>query len=176
MLEVADSSNIEGPNKYYGFQDNRMISYGIENQEVRDVTGNVTQLGKVVKPLKLQSPEFVEYRDSEGLVIREQIDEKADLSVQEMQRYKRDMEDLLEKYSQNIYMIKYNSNLSPEEKIEQIQKIDDWCDEKTTDIALENNVSMADDRNIDAVTDEHTEDIQEEIEAWEVPGKREIGE
>lgn len=35
---------------------------------------------------------------------------------------------------------------------------------------------MADDRNIDAVTDEHTEDIQEEIEAWEVPGKREIGE
>lgn len=176
MLEVSDSSNIEGPNKYYGFQDNRMVSYGMENQEVRDVTGNVTQMGKVVKPLKMQSPEFVEYRDSEGLVIREQIDEKADLSVQEMQRYKRDMEDLLEKYSQNVYMIKYSSNLSPQEKIEQIQKIDDWCDAKTTDIALENNVSMADDRNIDAVTDEHTEDIQEEIESWEVPGKREIGE
>lgn len=176
MLEVADGSNLEGPNKYYGFQDNRMISYGTENQEVRDVTGNVTQMGKVVKPLKLQSPEYIEYTDSEGLVIREQIDDKMDLSVQEIENYKRDMEKVLEKYSQNIYMIKYNSNLSPEQKIEQIQKIDDWCDKETTQIALENDISLNDDKNIDNATDEHTEDIQEEVEAWEVPGRRERGE
>lgn len=173
MLEVADSSNLEGPNKYYGFQDNRMISYGTENQEVRAVTGNVTQMGKVVKPLKLQSPEYIEYKDSEGLVIREQIDDKMDLSVQEVENYKRDMEKVLEKYSQNIYMIKYNSNLSPEQKIEQIQKIDDWCDKETTEIALENDISLNDDKNIDTATDEHTEDVQEEVEAWEVPGRRE---
>ena len=176
MLEIADSSNLEGPNKYYGFQDDRMVSYGTENQEVRDVTGNVTQMGKVVKPLKLQSPEYVEYKDSEGLVIREQIDEKSDLSVQEIENYKKSMEKTLEKYSQNIYMIKYNSNLSPEQKIEQIQKIDDWCDKETTDIALKNNISLNDDKNIDDATDEHTEGIQGDIEAWKVPGKREIGE
>lgn len=176
MLEVADTSNVEGPNKYYGMQDEKMVLYGTENQEVRDLTGNVTQMGKVVKPLKLQSPEYIEYRDSEGLVIREQIDEKADLSVQEIENYKKDMEKTLEKYSQNIYMIKYNSNLSPEQKIEQIQKIDDWCDKETTQIALENDISLNDDRNIDDATDEHTEDIQEDIEAWEVPGRREIGE
>lgn len=173
IIEVADSTNVSGPNKYYGMQDNRMILYGNENKEIRDVTGNVTKMGKLVKPLKLQSPEYIEYKDSEGLVIREQIDDRANLSVQEIENYKNGMEDILERYSQNIYMIKYDSNLSPEEKIEQIQKIDDWCDEETTDIALENDISMNDDKNIDAMTDEHTEDIQEEIEAWEVPGKRE---
>lgn len=176
MLEVADSSNLEGPNKYYGMQDEKMVLYGTENQEVRDLTGNVTQMGKVVKPLKLQSPEYIEYQDSEGLVIREQIDDKSDLSVQEIERYKKDMEKTLEKYSQNIYMIKYNSNLSPAQKIEQIQKIDDWCDKETTQIALQNNISLNDDKNIDKETDEHTEDMQEDIEAWEVPGSRKRGE
>lgn len=173
MLEVADSSNLEGPNKYYGMQDNNMVLYGNQNQEVRDVTGGVTQMGKVIKPLKLQSPEYIEYKDSEGLVIREQIDDKTDLSVQEINQYREEMETILEKYSQNIYMIKYDSNLSPNEKVEQIQRIDDWCDKTTTDIALKNNISMNDDKNIDAMTDEHTENVQEEIEAWEIPGKRE---
>ena len=109
-------------------------------------------------------------------MIREQIDDKSDLSVQEIERYKKDMEKTLEKYSQNIYMIKYNSNLSPAQKIEQIQKIDDWCDKETTQIALQNNISLNDDKNIDKETDEHTEDMQEDIEAWEVPGSRKRGE
>lgn len=162
MLEVEDSANVGGPNQYYGMQDDRMALYGTANSEVRDVTGNVTQMGKVVKPLKLESPEYIEYEDSEGLVIREQIDEKSDLSVQEINYYREEMEDILEKYSQNIYMIK-SSNLSPEKKVEEIQKIDDWCDKETTDSAIKYNISRTDDKNIDQVTDEHTEDMQDEI-------------
>lgn len=160
MLEVEDSANVGGPNKYYGMQDERMALYGTANSEVRNVTGNVTQMGKVVKPLKLESPEYIEYEDSEGLVIREQIDEKSDLSVQEINRYREEMEDILEKYSQNIYMIK-SSNLSPEKKVEEIQKIDDWCDKETTKSAVKYDISKADDKNIDQATDEHTEDMQE---------------
>lgn len=162
MLEVEDSANVGGPNKYYGMQDDRMALYGTANSEVRDVTGNVTQMGKVVKPLKLESPEYIEYEDSEGLVIREQIDEKSDLSVQEINYYREEMEDILEKYSQNIYMIK-SSNLSPEKKVEEIQKIDDWCDKETTDSAIKYNISRTDDKNIDQVTDKHTEEMQDEI-------------
>lgn len=162
MLEVEDSANVGGPNKYYGMQDDRMALYGTANSEVRDVTGNVTQMGKIVKPLKLESPEYIEYEDSEGLVIREQIDEKSDLSVQEINHYRKEMEDILEKYSQNIYMIK-SSNLSSEKKVEEIQKIDDWCDKETTDSAVKYNISRTDDKNIDQVTDKHTEEMQEEI-------------
>ncbi len=181
MLEVADSSKVTGPNKYYGMQDNKMVLYGNQNEEVRDVTGNVTQMGKVVKPLKIQSANYVEYENEEGFVIREQIDDRAQLSVQEMSRYKEEMEKLLEKYAQNIYAIK-DSDLSPERKMEEIQKIDDWCDKETTAIALRNNVSLKDDKNIDTKTDEYTAKIQQEIEqnseeeaeieAFEVPGKR----
>lgn len=162
MLEVEDSANVGGPNKYYGIQDDRMALYGTANSEVRNVTGNVTQMGKVVKPLKLESPEYIEYEDSEGLVIREQIDEKSDLSVQEINRYREEMEDILEKYSQNIYMIK-SSNLSPEEKVKEIQKIDDWCDRETTNSAREHNISVFDDKNIDEETDKNTLVVQEKI-------------
>ena len=162
MLEVEDSANVGGPNKYYGMQDDRMALYGTANSEVRNVTGNVTQMGKVVKPLKLESPEYIEYEDSEGLVIREQIDEKSDLSVQEINYYRGEMEDILEKYSQNIYMIK-SSNLSPQEKVKEVQKIDDWCDRETTNSAREHNISVFDDKNIDEETDKNTLEVQEEI-------------
>ena len=143
-------------------QDERMALYGTANSEVRKVTGNVTQMGKVVKPLKLESPEYIEYEDSEGLVIREQIDEKSDLSVQEINHYREEMEDILEKYSQNIYMIK-SSDLSPEEKVKEIQRIDDKCDKDTTKSALSHGIGRTDDENIDQVTDKHTEDMQEDV-------------
>ena len=162
MIEVEDSANVGGPNKYYGMQDERMALYGTANSEVRKVTGNVTQMGKVVKPLKLESPEYIEYEDSEGLVIREQIDEKSDLSVQEINHYREEMEDILEKYSQNIYMIK-SSDLSPEEKVKEIQRIDDKCDKDTTKSALSHGIGRTDDENIDQVTDKHTEDMQEDV-------------
>lgn len=162
MIEVEDSANVGGPNKYYGMQDERMALYGTANSEVRKVTGNVTQMGKVVKPLKLESPEYIEYEDSEGLVIREQIDEKSDLSVQEINHYREEMEDILEKYSQNIYMIK-SSDLSPEEKVKEIQRIDDKCDKDTTKSALSHGIGRIDDENIDQVTDKHTEDMQEDV-------------
>lgn len=162
MIEVEDSANVGGPNKYYGMQDERMALYGTANSEVRKVTGNVTQMGKVVKPLKLESPEHIEYEDSEGLVIREQIDEKSDLSVQEINHYREEMEDILEKYSQNIYMIK-SSDLSPEEKVKEIQRIDDKCDKDTTKSALSHGIGRIDDENIDQVTDKHTEDMQEDV-------------
>ncbi len=162
MIEVEDSANVGGPNKYYGMQDERMALYGTANSEDRKVTGNVTQMGKVVKPLKLESPEYIEYEDSEGLVIREQIDEKSDLSVQEINHYREEMEDILEKYSQNIYMIK-SSDLSPEEKVKEIQRIDDKCDKDTTKSALSHGIGRTDDENIDQVTDKHTEDMQEDV-------------
>ena len=72
------------------------------------------------------------------------------------------MEDILEKYSQNIYMIK-SSDLSPEEKVKEIQRIDDKCDKDTTKSALSHGIGRTDDENIDQVTDKHTEDMQEDV-------------
>lgn len=182
ILEIPDTMNANGTNKYYGMQDNRLVIYGTENKEIRDVTGNVTKMGKTINPLKLQNDEYIKYQDSQGLIVNEKIDDKADLSVQDIENYKKEMEEILEKYSQDIYKIKYESELLPDEKINKIQEIDGWYDEQTIKITKQNNVSIEDNKNIDLTTEEHIEDIQEEIkddahediETWEVPGKRKI--
>lgn len=175
ILEVYD--NKIDCNKYYGFQDERMVLYGNDseaNKAVKDVTGNVTQMGKLIKPLKPKETQFIEYEDSQGLVIREQIDDKEDLSMQEINQYRKDMEETLTKYSQEMYRIKNDSLLSKEQKNERIQAVDDWCDKKTTEIAKNNDISINADRRIDAITDNHTEDIQENIQEDDEPDPDEI--
>ena len=182
IIEVYD--NKLSCNKYYGFQDEKMVLYGNDseaNQAVKDVTGNVTQMGKMVKPLKAQEDQYIEYEDSDGLVIREKIDEKQETSMQEINQYKKEMEDTLTKYSQKINAIKEDPLLSPEEKKARIQAIGQWCDQKTTELAKENDISMNDDKAINEVTDEHTKQEinktdEDEIDAWEVPGKIKRGE
>lgn len=175
ILEVYD--NKIDCNKYYGFQDERMVLYGNDseaNKAVKDVTGNVTQMGKLLKPLKPKETQFIEYEDSQGLVIREQIDDKEDLSMQEINQYRKDMEETLTKYSQEMYRIKNDSLLSKEQKNERIQAVDDWCDKKTTEIAKNNDISINADRKIDAITDNHTENIQENIQEDDEPDPDEI--
>lgn len=164
IIEVYD--NRLGCNKYYGFQDDRMVLYGNDseiNKAVKDVTGNVTQMGKLIKPLRAQEDQFIEYEDSQGLVIREKIEDGQEMSMQEINRYREDMEDTLTKYSQKIFQIKNDPLLTGEQKIERIQAIDDWCDKTTTKITRENDGSLRNDQNIDNTTDKQTLKIQEEI-------------
>lgn len=164
IIEVYD--NRLGCNKYYGFQDDRMVLYGNDseiNKAVKDVTGNVTKMGKVIKPLRPQEDQFIEYEDSQGLVIREKIEDGQEMSMQEINRYREDMEDTLTKYSQKIFQIKNDPLLTDEQKIERIQAVDDWCDKTTTKITRENDGSLRNDQNIDNTTDKQTLKIQEEI-------------
>lgn len=162
IMEIADSSRAAGPNRYYAFQDNRMVLWGNDDKDVKEVVGNNQKMGQVLQPLRLQQPEYIEYRDSNGLYIREEIDDKMDLSVEEIKRYKLFMEDTLEQYSSRINVV-LCSDMPPEEKIKKIQDIDDWCDRETTGIAEQNDVSRADDERIDLETDEQTAYIQGQI-------------
>lgn len=179
MLEV-ESDKVDGPNKYYGMQKQRMVLYGNENEAVRDVTGKVTKMGKVVEPLKMQEPKTIEYQDSNGLVINETIDDHAQLSMQEAENYRKEMEDLLEKYSQNIELVKSDNTLNTEEKTKMLEEVCGRFNQLADETADKYDISHNDTKNIVAETIEHTdEEIEEEIEenndepeAFEVPGKR----
>lgn len=184
MLQVP-SEKIEGPDKYYGMQDEKMVLYGNEDEAVRDVTGK-TRMGEVVEPLKLQEPKAVEYSDDDGLVINEQIDDNSELSVQEANNYREEMEELLEKYSQNVEMIENDTSLSLDEKTQMLNDMKNKFCSDADRIADKYDIKSADTKNIMIEMEEHTEEeIDEETEEeqlnrtdddepdyFEVPGKR----
>lgn len=167
MLEVS-SEKIEGPNKYYGIQDEKMVVYGNEDQAVREVTGNVTKMGKIVEPLKLQEPKAVEYSDGDGLVINEQIDDNKELSVQEANNYREEMEELLEEYSRNIELLKEDDEMELNEKLEKMRQNDGEFHAKANQIALKYDISIDDRENIQSkVIENSKETFEDEKEEYE---------
>ena len=191
LILETPSEKIDGPNRYYGMQDEKMVSYGNEDQAIKEVTGKVTKYGQVVKPLKLQEPKAVEYSNGDGLVINEVIDDNRELSVNEANGYRRDMEDLLEKYSRNIEILKADDSMPIEIKREQMIGVCERFKELSNGIAKHYDIGQDDRKNIGievmkntgkAMYDE-TKEYEEreekmpkpkddEPEAFEVPGKR----
>ena len=179
MLEVP-TEKIDGPNKYYGFQEKKMVLYGNEDEAVRDVTGK-TRMGEIVEPLKLQEPKAVEYSDGDGLVVNEQIDDNSKVSVQEANNYREEMEDLLEKYSQNLKLISSDTSKSKQEKEEMIYDIKNKFSSDSIELANKYDIKDDDTKNIVTEVEENTnEKIQEnrdrddeddEPDYFEVPGK-----
>ena len=166
MLEIP-SEKIDGPNKYYGMQNNKMVVYGNEDQAVKDVTGNVTKMGSVVEPLKLQDTKAVEFDDKDGFVVNEQIDDNKDLSVQEANNYRKEMEKLLEEYSREIESIKKNDDLNSNEKAQKLLENDGKFHDRANKIAKNNDISLDDKNNINSKMKEETNDNLKEIQEEE---------
>ena len=173
VMEVADSSRVSGPNRYFAFQDSRMVLWGNEDEEVKDVTGNVLKMGQVVKPLKKQKPEWIEYRDSYGTVVSEKIDDRWNLSEEEIEEFKEDVLKDLEQYSNEIGLILSHKTLSPEEMRKKLEEADENLDAKTNDSGVQNDVSLQDRESIASQTNPERLVEDDEPDAWEVPGKRE---
>ena len=166
MLEIP-SEKIDGPNKYYGMQNDKMVVYGNEDQAVKDVTGNVTKMGSVVEPLKLQDTKAVEFDDKDGFVVNEQIDDNKDLSVQEANNYRKEMEKLLEEYSREIESIKKNDDLNSNEKAQKLLENDGKFHDRANKIAKNNDISLDDKNNINSKVKEETNDNLKEIQEEE---------
>lgn len=167
MLEVP-SEKLEGPNKYYGMQDNRMVVYGNEDQAVREVTGNVTKMGKVVEPLKLQEPKEVKFDNKDGMVVNERLDDNMELSVQEANNYREEMEKLLEKYSREVELLKEDDDMELNEKLEKMRQNDGEFFSQANSIAQKYDISIDDRENIQTkVIENSVEAAKDETEEYE---------
>lgn len=120
LIIETPSEKIDGPNRYYGMQDEKMVLYGNEDQAVKEVTGNVTKMGKVIEPLRIKEDKTIKYQDSDGLVINEQIDDNSELSVQEANNYREEMIEILEEYSKEIELIENDNSLNDKQKRQKI--------------------------------------------------------
>ncbi len=164
MLEVADSSRLGAADRYYGIQDERMILRGTQDEEMEEVTEKANRPpanGKLVEPLKKDNPTYVEFSDSEGMLIQERLEDKMNLSVQDLENYKKEVEKLLDKYSQNVVAIIENPMLEEGQKNELLAENDSNFNRLLTEMTKKYGIDKSDEKSIQS---QKKESVQEKIE------------
>lgn len=167
MIEVADSSRLGAADRYYGMQDERMILHGTQDEEMEEVTEKSNRPptnGKLVEPLKKDNPTYVEFSDSEGMLIQERLEDKMNLSVQDLENYKKEVEKLLDKYSQNKIAICENPLIENEQKSQLLLENNENFNRLIEDMGRQYGIDKSDVKSIHLQTTEHT---KEEIEQQE---------
>ncbi len=167
ILEVADSSRLGAADRYYGIQDERMILRGTQDEEMEEVTEKANRPpanGKLVEPLKKDNPTYVEFSDSEGMLIQERLEDKMNLSVQDLENYKKEVEKLLDKYSQNVVAIIENPMLEEGQKNELLAENDNHFNRLLTEMTQKYGIDKSDEKSIQSQKKEY---VQEKIEKEE---------
>lgn len=164
MLEVADSSRLGAADRYYGIQDERMILRGTQDEEMEEVTERSNRPptnGKLVEPLKKDNPTYVEFSDSEGMLIQERLEDNMNLSVQDLENYKKQVEKLLDKYSQNVVAITENPMLEEGQKNKLLAENDSNFNRLLTEMTKKYGIDKSDEKSIQS---QKKESVQEKIE------------
>lgn len=170
MLEVADSSRLGAADRYYGVQDERMILRGTQDEEMEEVTERSNRPpvdGKLVEPLKKDNPTYVEFSDSEGMLIQERLEDNMNLSVQDLENYKKEVEKLLDKYSQNVVAITENPMLEEEQKNGLLAENDNNFNRLLTEMTQKYGIDKSDERSIQLQKKEYVQEKMEEPEEEE---------
>ena len=131
--------------------------------------------GKLLQPLEIDDEEqYVEYEDSQGLVIQEKLEETINLSTEDLKQYKEKIQEELERYSNELAKIE-ETPLLDTQKEELYRQANEKFNSNNEKMAKEYHIDLSDVKSINLATDEKTNEQveqEDEIEAWEVPGKR----
>lgn len=178
VLLIRAADDTKNTDKYFAFQGDKLCVPGNKDEEIDQLIGKRTQNvrnGKLLQPLEIDDEEqYIEYEDSQGLVIQEKLEETMNLSTQDLKRYKEKMREELERYSNELARIE-EAPLLDAQKEELYRQANEKFNHNNEKIAKECHIDFSDVKAINWKTDERTrEQVQQEdeIEAWEVPGKR----
>lgn len=166
MLETANTSDAIGPDRYFGVQDERMVLYGTQDREVEEVTnrGTIPPVdGKLVEPLKKDNPTYIEFSNAEGMYVKEKLEENMNLSVQDLENYKKEVEELLENYSAQVYRIEDKFLANNEEKARELSENNLAYDRMNVELAKKYGIDRSDVKSINLQTTEYTEDRTEKL-------------
>ena len=132
--------------------------------------------------MEIDDEQYVEFTDSEGMVVREKLEEDRDLSIKDLEEYKKELEQELEEFAEELYKIENTDFLSDEQKDSLYLQANEKFNTKNEELAKQYGIDLDNVQSINLQTDKHTEDKVEEVEhkieddepeAFEVPGKRE---
>lgn len=167
MIKVANTSNLAGPDRYFGIQNNRMILYGTQDKQMEQVVQNKATPpidGKLIEPLQKNNPTYVEFSDSERLIVNEKLEENMNLSLQDLENYKKQIEQLLEQYSQNVIAIEENNLLNAQQKKEMLLQNNQNFERLNAQVAQKYGIDKSDVKAINLQKTKYQQDVQEQLE------------
>lgn len=170
ILEVANGNAIDGPDRYYGFQEERMVLWSNQNEEMEEVTQRGARPpvdGKLIEPLKRDDPTYVEFSSSEGMVVEEKLEENLNLSVQALESYKQEIEELLKHYAQNIVAIQENESLDDDQKRELLFQNSQNFERLNEQLAQKYGIDFCNVKTINLQKTEYHQEVEKEIEEEE---------
>lgn len=178
VLLIRAADDTKNTDKYFVFQGDKLCVPGNKDEEIDQVVGRRTQNtlnGKLLQPLEIDDEEqYVEYEDSQGLVIQEKLEETINLSTEDLKQYKEKIQEELERYSNELAKIE-ETPLLDTQKEELYRQANEKFNSNNEKMAKEYHIDLSDVKSINLATDEKTNEQveqEDEIEAWEVPGKR----
>lgn len=176
ILEESKGANVTEPDRYYGVQDEKLVLYGGKNDEaMEEITERGSRPpvdGSTLSPLKKDNGTYVEYSKN-GINISEKIEEKFDLSYQELEEYKKKQEELLDKFASEVNQTIEDDTLSEEEKNIKLDEIRDENYSANVKLGQDYGIDYSDTRAINAVQVEEIGEAQDTVE--EETGEKETG-
>ncbi len=171
ILQVANGANPTGPDRYFGIQDENLMLYGTQDKEIEQLTqtSGVPPIdGKLIEPLKQKEPTYVEFSDTEGMLIEEKLKENMTLSIQDLVNYQKEIETLLEQYSKNVVAIERNELIEGQNKIKMLQENDENFNRLNETVAKKYGINFQNVQAISLQAKKYTNEVQEEVqEEWE---------
>ncbi len=120
VLIIRTEDEGKDTDKYFVFQDGRLCVPGNEDEKIDQVARKSTQNmknGTFIKPVEIDDEEqYVEYSDSQGLDIKEKLAENMNLSITDLENYKKEIQIELQKYSEELYKIQETAFLTDAQK------------------------------------------------------------
>ena len=156
VLILESEDEFLGSDKYFGFQNNKMVLYGNKDDEIEKVIGDRPPIrGKYIEDLKMESDTKVVDFSASNVKVDAQLEESVNNSVQDIQGYQIRVNQLLEMYSKRISQISDNPFSSHQEKIKELNNLDGWFENENQKLGVQYGIAETDIEEIkeDALND-----------------------
>lgn len=168
IIRAKSEDATKGTDRYFVFQDGRLCVPGNKDEEIDQVARKSTQNsknGNLIKPVEIDDEEqYVEYEDSQGLDIKEKLAESMNLSVQDLEQYKREIQIELEKYSEELYKIDEAPFVDDRQRDELYKDANKRFNANSEKIAQKYGINLDNVKSINFATDQKTEEKVNEVE------------
>ena len=167
VIRVQSSAEIGAPDQYYGFQNDKLVLYGQDkSRDMEKMEGRPCPAdGKVIKDLTQNKN--VTYVELPEMNVKEKLESNFNnegITIQKLELYQRDVQKLLEEYSNKVNAIIENDNLSPEEKEKELIENNNYYDTENVELAQKYGINIQDVEAINLQTTEYSEDKEQEQE------------
>lgn len=161
ILRFKDDSAGRETDRFLVFQGDRLVVPGTKDEEIDKLVGKQmykSKDGALMEPLEIEDEEqYIKY-DKNGMIIDIKLEEGKDLSVEDLEEYKRMFKENIEEYEIELYEIENAPFKSDAQKDKEYIEVNEKFNLKNADAAKKCDINFDDMKEINLITDERTQE------------------